>query len=635
MLKLRQLSLQRGGKVLLEGVSLNISATQKIGLIGANGSGKSSFFALLQGELQADSGNFERPLQLNIAHVTQETPALGQAALDFVVDGDTELRQLEADAQSAERAQNAVKLSAAHDRIAAIDGYRANARAARLLSGLGFKQTDLNRPVTEFSGGWRVRLNLARALMRRSDLLLLDEPTNHLDLDAVIWLELWLRSYPGTLLLISHDRDFLDRTVDTIAHIEHRQITLYSGNYSAFEEQRATRLLQQQAAFIRQQRERERLHRFIDRFRAKATKARQVQSRLKALSRMDELAPAHFDSPFDFQFPPPEKLPNPLLSLKHVSVGYSASTDQAVLRQVSLTLQPGARWGLLGPNGAGKSTLIKTLAALLQPTAGERLEGLGLRIGYFAQHQLEQLRSDWNAAQHLQNLSPNASEQSIRDFLGGFGFAGEQALGPVAPFSGGEKARLALAMLVWLRPNLLLLDEPTNHLDLEMRRALSLALQEYQGALVLVSHDRHLLRSSCDEFLLVHGGKIKMFPGDLDDYRGWLEQTNNAKSSTATNLSTAQIRREQKRQEAERRNQIAALRRPMEHASRKLEQQIDRIQQRLNQIDRELAQASVYEEINKNRLKVFLQEQGEQRRQLEELENRWLELQEEIEAVSL
>ena len=632
MLTLRRLSLQRGGKALLEGVSLIIGPTQKVGLIGANGSGKSSFFSLLQGQLQADSGDLELPPRWVIAHVAQETPAVARTALDFVIDGDSELRQLEAELQHAEQSHNASQLAELHARIAAIDGYSAGARASRLLAGLGFRQADLNRPVAEFSGGWRVRLNLAQALMRRSDLLLLDEPTNHLDLDAVIWLEQWLRGYSGALLLISHDRDFLDRIVDTIAHIEHRQINLYSGNYSAFEEQRAARLSQQQAAFVRQQRERERLHRFIDRFRAKATKARQAQSRLKALSRMEQLAPAHFDSPFDFQFPAPEKLPHPLLSLERVSVGYSNSAT--VLQQVSLTLQPGARWGLLGPNGAGKSTLIKTLADLLKPIAGERLEGLGLRIGYFAQHQLEQLRPDWHPAQHLQQLNPSASEQTIRDFLGGFGFTGEQALAPVAPFSGGEKARLALAMLVWLRPNLLLLDEPTNHLDLEMRRALSVALQEYQGALVLVSHDRHLLRSSCDEFLLVHGGKVQTFTGDLDDYRRWLEQVNSERGFAPTNnASPAQARREQKRQQAEQRNQLAGLRRPLEQALRKLEQQMEHSQQRLSTLDHELTQPGVYDEANKNKLKALLQEQGEQRRRLEDMENRWLELQEEIEAV--
>ena len=639
MLKLRELSLQRGGKPLLEQVSLTIHSGQKVGFIGANGTGKSSLFAILQGDLQADSGALDYPPHWQIAHVAQETPAVSRSALDFVIDGDRELRALEAQLEYAEQQHQASQIGELHAHMAAIDGYSAEARASRLLNGLGFQQHELQKPVAEFSGGWRVRLNLGQALMCRSDLLLLDEPTNHLDLDAVIWLEQWLRAYQGTMLLISHDRDFLDRVVDSIAHLEHRNIKLYTGGYSAFEEQRAAHLAQQQAAFMKQRREREHLQKFIDRFRAKASKARQAQSRLKTLSRMEELAPAHFDSPFGFAFPAPAKLPNPLLTLDRIDAGYGASDPNVkpILRQLSLTLQPGIRLGLLGPNGAGKSTLIKTLAGLLPPCQGERLEGLGLSVGYFAQHQLEQLRPDWSCLRHLQNLDAQASEQAIRDFLGGFGFVGEQALAPVEPFSGGEKARLALAMLVWLRPNLLLLDEPTNHLDLDMRRALSLALQDYEGALILVSHDRHLLRSSCDEFLLVYGGTAKPFTGDLDDYRRWLEQANSERgtdNSESGGVNSAQNRREQKRQEAQRRNQLASLRRPLEQAVRKLEQQIEKSQQRLAELERELAAPELYESAHKTRLKTLLQEQGEQRRTLDELENRWLELQEELETIA-
>ena len=500
MLTLRQLSLQRGGKPLFENVSLTVYPGWKVGVIGANGSGKSSLFALLRDELHPDIGDLDLPPRWTVAHVAQETPALPAPALEFVLDGDAELRQIERDLQAAEVAHDGARQAELHAHFDAIDGYSARARAGKLMSGLGFATDQLERPVAEFSGGWRVRLNLARALMCRSDLLLLDEPTNHLDLDAVLWLEQWLRGYPGTLLLISHDRDVLDNVADHIAHIDQHRITLYPGHYTAFEEQRAARLALQQAAYEKQQREITHLESFIARFRAKATKARQAQSRIKALERMERIAAAHVDSPFEFGFAAPERLPNPLLAVEKVAAGYG---ERQVLDRVDLVIGPGTRLGLLGPNGAGKSTLIKLLAGMLRPLAGRIEIGQGLAIGYFAQHQLEQLRPDWSALRHLQQLDERASEQELRNFIGGFGFHGDRALDPVAPFSGGEKARLALALLVWQRPNLLLLDEPTNHLDLDMRHALTLALQDYQGALIVVSHDRHLLRTVTDEFLLV------------------------------------------------------------------------------------------------------------------------------------
>ncbi|MDS4030309.1 MAG: ATP-binding cassette domain-containing protein, partial [Candidatus Contendobacter sp.] len=557
-------------------------------------------------------------------------------ALDFVLDGDAELRQIERDLQAAEAVHDGARQAELHAHFEAIGGYGARARAGKLMNGLGFAADQLERPVAEFSGGWRVRLNLARALMCRSDLLLLDEPTNHLDLDAVLWLEQWLRAYPGTLLLISHDRDVLDNVADRIAHIDQRRIILYPGNYTAFEEQRAARLALQQAAYEKQQREIAHLENFITRFRAKATKARQAQSRIKALERMERIAAAHVDSPFTFGFAEPERLPNPLLAVEKVAAGYG---ERKVLDRVNLVIGSGARLGLLGPNGAGKSTLIKLLAGMLPPLAGRIETGQGLAIGYFAQHQLEQLRPDWSALRHLQQLDERASEQELRNFIGGFGFNGDRALDPVAPFSGGEKARLALALLVWQRPNLLLLDEPTNHLDLDMRHALTLALQDYQGALIVVSHDRHLLRTVTDEFLLVAEGRAQPFDGDLDDYRDWLNERQRVAQRDAApretgNGNSAVERRDQKRQEAERRQQLAIKRKPLEQRIRKLEQRMETLHGEKTAIENTLAEPHSYDDANKDRLKEILLRQGQISGELEQLEAEWLDLHEELEALA-
>ena len=539
MITLRNASLRRGNRALLDDVSLIIYAGQKVGITGANGTGKSSLFALLRGEIHTDSGDLDIPPRLTIAHVAQEISGLDRPAIEYVIDGDAELRDIEAqlatcmdeqvpgEAGCQERpmaADNGGHIAALYARYENCGGYTVRARAAQLLSGLGFAVPDHTRPVQSFSGGWRMRLNLAKALICRSDLLLLDEPTNHLDLDTVLWLEQWLLSYPGTLLLISHDRDFLDNVVDTIAHFEHRTITLYSGNYAQFERQRAERLALQQGTYEKQQREIAHMQDFVARFRAKASKARQAQSRLKALDRMTVIAAAHVDSPFQFSFREPAKYPSPLLRLDEADAGYN---DVVVLKQIKLILEPGERLGILGRNGAGKSTLIKLLAGELSVLNGQRIEGQNLRIGYFAQHQLEQLNPSQNALQHIQQVDPQATEQEMRSFLGGFGFVGDDALRRVAPFSGGEKARLVLALLAWQRPHLLLLDEPTNHLDLDMRDALTLALQEYQGAVVVVSHDRYLLRTLADRLVLVAEGRVTAFDGDLEDYRVWLGQTQN------------------------------------------------------------------------------------------------------------
>ncbi|MBI2313840.1 MAG: ATP-binding cassette domain-containing protein [Betaproteobacteria bacterium] len=630
MITFRHLSLRRGVRLLFEHVTLAIHAGQKIGVTGANGCGKSSLFALLRGELHADAGDLDLPPRMTFAHVAQETPASDRAAIEYVLDGDRELREIEVALAEAERSGDAHGIGELHARLDDIGGYGAPARGAQLMSGLGFRPDDGTRAVKEFSGGWRMRLNLAQALMSRADLLLLDEPTNHLDLDAVLWLERWLKSTPGTLLLISHDRDFLDNVVDGIAHIEARQVRLYSGGYSDFERQRAARLALQQAAFEKQQREIAHLESYIERFRAKATKARQAQSRIKALERMELISAAHVDSPFHFAFRPPQSCGSPLLRLERTAAGYG---DAPVVRDVNVNLLPGARVGLLGPNGAGKSTLVKLMAGELSPLAGKRLEAKGLKIGYFAQHQLEQLRPEDSPVKHLQRLSPEVREQDLRDYLGGFDFTGDKALAPVEPFSGGEKARLVLALLVWQRPSLLLLDEPTNHLDLEMRHALTLALQEFEGALVVVSHDRHLLRTCTDELLLVADGTAQEFAGDLDDYRDWLASRSRSEPSAGARSSPGADRRQQKRLEAERRNERSAKRRPVEKRIAELEREMDRLNEEKDRLDAALADGGMYAEEQKEALKGSLQRQVELATRLAEIEEEWLALQEELEAL--
>jgi ATP-binding cassette subfamily F protein 3 len=628
MLELRDISLRRGPRLLFSNATLTLHAGQRVGVTGANGTGKSSLFALLRGELHADNGECRVPPHWTIAQVAQETPALDVPALDYVLRGDAELERLNAELRAAEMAHDGARIAQLHAQLEAIDGYTAPSRAARLMHGLGFTADQERLPVAQFSGGWRMRLNLAQALMCRSDLLLLDEPTNHLDLDAVLWLEEWLTRYPGTLLLISHDREFLDRTVQHILHIEREQVRLYTGNYSDFEIRRAEQLAQQQAAFERQQREIAHIQHFIDRFKAKATKAKQAQSRMKALARMERIAAAHVDSPFHFEFPAPAKLPHPLLQLDKVAAGYAGRT---ILADVDLSVAPGDRLGLLGPNGAGKSTLIKLLAGVIEPLGGRRAAAPDLEVGYFAQHQLEQLHAGSSPLLHLQRLAPRAGEQSLRDFLGGFGFAGERAEAPVAPFSGGEKARLVLAMLVYQAPNLLLLDEPTNHLDLEMRLALELALQDYPGAVVLVSHDRHLLRTVTDSFLLVAGGQARPFDGDLDDYRRWLEQREReteAREESEDKAHSAAARRDRKRQEAEQRQRLQPLRNEL----KKLDAQLEKLHARQAELDAALGDGALYEAAQKERLQKLLADKATLDRQLAATEERWLEVSEVLES---
>ncbi len=618
----------RGAKLLVEEASFQLHPGHKVGLTGANGAGKSSLFALLRAELHPELGNLEIPAAWVVAHVAQETPALALPALEFTLDGDEELRQVEAALTQAELRHEGEKIAELHQRLSDIDGYSAKARAASLLDGLGFTQVDLNRPVSDFSGGWRVRLNLARALMCRSDLLLLDEPTNHLDLDAVIWLEGWLRDYRGTLLLISHDRDFLDSVVNNILHIEQQRLTLYKGGYSDFERQRAEKLALQQAMFEKQQRKVAHLQSYIDRFRVQATKARQAQSRIKALERMEMISAAHVDSQFNFEFRAPIAAPDPLLVLDAVDAGYAIKT---ILQKVALTIRPGERIGLLGKNGAGKSTLIKLLASELKPINGKRIDGKDLNIGYFAQHQLEQLRPSESPLQHMMRLDPATREQEHLNYLGGFDFKGDMARAPCEHFSGGEKSRLALALLIWTRPNLLLLDEPTNHLDLEMRHALTLALQDYQGGVVLVSHDRALLRASCDRFVLVADGKAEVFDGDLEDYKAWLSAAKMQQNAPKIQENTVK-RNDYAQNKADRQARILA-RRPVLKELEQVDKKLAMYQTEKQVLDTRATDQAIYEQQNKTELQSLLKRQAELSALIEALELRWLELHETLEAL--
>lgn len=633
MIKLTSLVLRRGLKVLLDRVDLTLHHGQKVGIVGPNGAGKSSFFGLLRHELLPDGGDLYLPPHLVVASVRQETPALSCSALDYVLDGDAELRHIEAQLENPE-----------HDGLAhaewlakyeAVDGYSAKARASRMLDGLGFSTAELQREVASFSGGWRMRLNLAQALMCRSDLLLLDEPTNHLDLDAVIWMENWLASYRGTMLLISHDRDFLDATVQHIAYLADGKLTVYTGNYADFENQKAAHLAQQQQAHEKQQREMAHLQKYVDRFRAQATKARQAQSRIKALERMELIAAAHVDSPFEFSFRDPVSSPNPLLKIEEGVAGYG---EKPILTTIALSIGAGARIGLLGRNGAGKSTLVKLLSGELALARGQRTEGRGLKIGYFAQHQLEHLRLDESPIWHLQQLDKSVREQELRNFLGGFDFRGDMASSPVRPFSGGEKARLALALIVWQRPNLLLLDEPTNHLDLEMRHALTMALQDYIGALIVVSHDRHLLRATTDTFWLVENGGVVPFDGDLDDYRRYRQESAAAAAlpvqvAVAADAEPTLDRKAQKRLEAAARQRAADLRKPLQKKITAIESDIAKVESEKAALAIRLADPAMYEADKKDALKIALVKQADFAPRLAALEETWIALQAELETM--
>ena len=640
MITAQNLELIRGNKSLLKDANLRVHDGQKIGLIGANGSGKSSLFALLKGELHADAGDIGFPVHWRISSVDQETPSISASVLEYTIDGDCEYRALEAEKDAAETAGGDV-LADWHHRYEALDGYSMGPRAAQLLAGLGFEHEAQLQPVSSFSGGWRMRVNLARALLKPSELLLLDEPTNHLDLEAVVWLERWLKRYPGTLIVISHDREFLDNLVDGIIHFNGATLDAYSGNYSSFERQRGERLMLQQAVFAKQQRQRAHLQAFVDRFRYQATKARQAQSRVKALEKLQAAAPIYAASGFDFTFFEPDELCSPLISFDQVQAGYG---DTVILKHIHINLLPGSRIGLLGRNGAGKSTLVKLLAGVIEPVSGDVDRGRQLQVGYFDQQQLDALDLTASPLLHLQRIAEGKKEQELRNYLGTFGFRGDAVLAPVGPLSGGEKTRLALALLVWEKPNLLLLDEPTNHLDVDMREALILALQEFPGAVVVVSHDRHLLHTVVDELYLVANGEVRPFDGDLDDYQrlqiksaprpvdmGAGDAADGQGASAATgSVNKTPDRQEQKRMQAEFRRQAAPQRKKISA----IEKKMAKLETTLEDLAEQLADPALYTDKPVQELNKLMKAQGEGKNELQTLEEEWLALQDELEAMT-
>lgn len=618
MFSMRDVTLQRGTHILFKDASLTIYPKQKIGIIGANGAGKSSLFLMLLNQLHPDKGTLELSRSVTIAHVAQETPGTNETAIEFVLSGDKEFTTINQQLSEAEHKQDGYLIASLHEKLHIIDGYTAPARAAELLDGLGFTDAEQQQPVRSFSGGWRVRLNLARALMCRSDILLLDEPTNHLDLDAVLWLQNWLKNYSGTLLIISHDRDFLDAIVSEIVHVSNQQMKIYSGNYSAFEKAHAQALLLQQALFDKQQKHLAHLQKFVDRFRYKASKAKQAQSRLKAIEKMELVAAIQSESSFQFEFYPPAVVPNPLLKLDRVSIQYD---DKLILQNINFSIIPKARIALVGPNGAGKSSLIKLIAGKLQPSTGSIERAPGIKIGYFAQHQVDELRLNESAYDHLYHLANHETPERLRTYLGSFGFTGDKVFQSIQHFSGGEKARLALALLVWQRPNLLLLDEPTNHLDLEMRQALSLALQSYEGALILVTHDRFLVRTTVDELILIAEQKFTPFTGDLEDYQDWLFAFKRQHKSSQTSQTNS--RKEVRQASAKKRENSREFKLKLEN----LEKEIYKLTQKLKQLESDLSDATIYQPENKELLKEQLRLQADYKKALSDKEEEWLRLQ--------
>ncbi|WP_216937732.1 MULTISPECIES: ATP-binding cassette domain-containing protein [unclassified Acinetobacter] len=637
MIQLDQLSIRRGGRVLFQKASMQLHPGWKIGLTGVNGAGKSTLFSALLGGMESDTGSLTRPAVWTVAHMAQEIKALNMKAIDFVLSGDEEYWDLQQKLEQPDQLDDA-ELGHLYGRFDEISGYSAPAKASQLMAGLGFFEHQSQLDVSSFSGGWRMRLNLARTLMSRSDLLLLDEPTNHLDLDAILWLEDWLKAYEGTLVLISHDRDFLDAITDHILHIENQELILYTGNYSTFERTRSERLAQQQQAYEKQLETRAHLQKYIDRFKAQATKAKQAQSRIKQLERMQELSAAHVDTPFTFSFREPTKMSSPLLELEHADIGYG---DKLIVTNVNLQITPSSRIGLLGMNGAGKSTLIKSLVGDLELMQGTRKDSELLNIGYFAQHQMDALDGKASPMLQLARIADKKiSEAALRSFLGSFGFSGERMDTPSESFSGGERARLALALIVWKRPNVLILDEPTNHLDLDMRHALTMALQDFEGAVVLVSHERQLVASVCDELILVHGGQSREFDGDLVAYADWLRQARAemikngqkpaepVKSQVEVKTTISKLDKEAQRKEAARQRELG---RPIRKNIEKCETQISKLQPRLAEIETLLGDSALYEASHKNDLLKLMNEQTELKAKLEAAEEQMLELMMELE----
>jgi ATP-binding cassette subfamily F protein 3 len=623
MLSFTNLALRRGPNLLFEDASFVIHRDKKVGLIGANGAGKTSLFKMITGELDVEEGYLDHPQDLRISYLAQEVPGTDDVAVQYVLEGDKQLIQIQQKIRSAEENERFDELGELHAIFNSMDGHAALSKAEQLMIGLGFSQEDLKKTVKDFSGGWRVRLNLARTLMQPSDLLLLDEPTNHLDLDAIVWLADWIKSFKGALILISHDREFLDECVNTIAHIYRQSIELYTGNYSQFEEVKALRLAEQAATFKKQQREIAHMQDFVRRFKAKATKARQAQSRVKALERMEVIAPAHVDSPFHFSIPQSDKISDPLLTLDGATLGYSS----AVLEKINLSLHPGDRIGLLGPNGAGKSTLMKSLVASIPLLDGHRFEGGNLKLGYFSQHQVDDLDLSKTAYQYIQQLDPEKTEQQVRTYLGGYDFKNDKVKDPIKLFSGGEKARLALAIIAYQKPNLLLMDEPTNHLDMEMRQALTMALQSFGGAILLISHDRHLLANNVDQFLLVEDGSIGEFDGDLNDYSlrilKNLNKSHPRKSSnTKEQTPGAQRQLEQKK--------IKQLKTEIHSAEKRLK----RLQEKIADVEGILQSPETYDGDFQDDLHDLIRNQTELKAEIEEVEQIWLNLNEQLEGSS-
>ncbi len=645
MITLRDVVLRRGAKVLLDGASVTINPGEKVGLVGRNGAGKSSLFRLLDGQLHEDKGEFSVPAQWRMAQVAQDMPETDQSATTFVIEGDTPLLEARREVQAAEDSGDGERMAHAYMALHDAGEHDASARAQALILGLGFRTDELERPVNSFSGGWRMRLQLARALMCPSDLLLLDEPTNHLDLDALVWLEAWLQRYDGTLLVISHDREFLDAVTNVTVHIEHARLNRYGGNYSRFEDMRAEQMALQQAAYARQQEKMAHLQKFIDRFKAKASKAKQAQSRVKALERMEKIGPVLAEADFNFEFAEPQNLPNPMLALADVDFGYPAASDAGepvtIVRDVSRSVLAGQRIGILGANGQGKSTVVKTIARTLQPLAGQITEGKGLNIGYFAQQELDVLRPADTPLEHMIRLVKDSTaagtlvgqptrEQDLRSFLGSFNFTGDQVKQAVGTMSGGEKARLVLCMIVWQRPNLLLLDEPTNHLDLATREALSMALNEFEGTVMLVSHDRALLRAVCDEFWLVSRGGIAPFDGDLDDYQRYLLDVAKQSREAQREASKEAAREAQRVQQAA---QAKPSRQP--DRTKPLRKELDQIDQRMARLNTD--KSALEERLGQPMSPADIADAGRQLKavqdELDGLEMRWLELSEQIESM--